>query len=91
MPKPPGLKSGLAGRTLRSMGWFLRLMKELAIECRVGHPALIAATMSEDRVVPLERDPQLHCIIRGELSPPSPTPSQPVGGDVMETSAPNPV
>jgi hypothetical protein len=21
-----------------SMGWFLRLMEELAIECRVGHP-----------------------------------------------------
>ena len=24
-----------------SMGWFLRLMEELAIECRVGHPSAI--------------------------------------------------
>ena len=24
-----------------SMGWFLRLMEELAIECRVGHPTAI--------------------------------------------------
>src|SRR5713226_2574800 len=24
-----------------SMGWFLRLMEELAIECRVGHPTTI--------------------------------------------------
>src|SRR3989442_7889058 len=24
-----------------SMGWFLRLMEELAIECRVGHPVAI--------------------------------------------------
>jgi hypothetical protein len=23
------------------MGWFLRLMEELAIECRVGHPTAI--------------------------------------------------
>ena len=23
------------------MGWFLRLMEELAIECRVGHPVAI--------------------------------------------------
>jgi transposase len=24
-----------------SMGWFLRLMEELTIECRVGHPTAI--------------------------------------------------
>ena len=30
-------------------------------------------------------------IIRGELSPPSPTPSNPVGSEVVEVSAPKPV
>src|SRR5258708_7144161 len=30
-----------------SMGWFLRLMEELAIECRVGHPTAIR--MAETR------------------------------------------
>ena len=29
--------------------------------------------------------------MRGELSPPSPTPSNPVGGEVVEVSAPKPV
>ncbi len=30
-------------------------------------------------------------IMRGELSPPSPTPSSPVGGEMVLVSAPNPV
>jgi hypothetical protein len=30
-------------------------------------------------------------IIRGLLSPPNPTPSKPVGGDVVLVSAPNPL
>jgi hypothetical protein len=29
--------------------------------------------------------------MRGELSPPNPTPRRPVGGDVVEVSAPKPV
>jgi len=29
--------------------------------------------------------------MRGVLSPPKPTPSKPVGGEVVEVSAPNPV
>ncbi len=29
--------------------------------------------------------------MRGVLSPPKPTPSRPVGGDVVEVNAPNPV
>ena len=32
-----------------------------------------------------------NAIIRGELSPPKPTPSKPVGGDVVRPIAPNPV
>jgi hypothetical protein len=37
-----------------SMGWFLRLMEELEIACRVGHPA---ATRKADPCIPL--DPSL--------------------------------
>ena len=32
-----------------------------------------------------------NAIMRGELSPPSPTPSSPVGGEVVDVMAPNPV
>ena len=34
---PPRVVVGI--EATGSMGWFLRLMEELAIECRVGHPA----------------------------------------------------
>ena len=33
---PPPVVVGI--EATGSMGWFLRLMEELAIECRVGHP-----------------------------------------------------
>lgn len=32
-----------------------------------------------------------NAVMRGALSPPKPTPSKPVGGEVVEVSAPNPV
>src|SRR3989442_14068932 len=36
---PPPVVVGI--EATGSMGWFLRLMEELAIECRVGHPTAI--------------------------------------------------
>jgi len=36
---PPPVVLGI--EATGSMGWFLRLMEELAIECRVGHPVAI--------------------------------------------------
>src|SRR5438045_3419873 len=36
---PPPVVVGI--EATGSMGWFLRLMEELAIECRVGHPVAI--------------------------------------------------
>jgi len=36
---PPPVVVGI--EATGSMGWFLRLMEELAIECRVGHPTTI--------------------------------------------------
>src|SRR2546423_4393837 len=36
---PPPILVGI--EATGSMGWFLRLMEELAIECRVGHPTAI--------------------------------------------------
>src|SRR3989441_10710174 len=36
---PPPVVVGI--EATGSMGWFLRLMEELTIECRVGHPAAI--------------------------------------------------
>src|SRR5260221_14295058 len=36
---PPPVLVGI--EATGSMGWFLRLMEELAIECRVGHPTAI--------------------------------------------------
>src|SRR3979490_490451 len=35
---PPPVVVGI--EATGSMGWFLRLMEELAIECRVGHPTI---------------------------------------------------
>jgi transposase len=32
-----------------SMGWFVRLMEELGITCRVGHPAMIARPKRDGR------------------------------------------
>ena len=32
-----------------------------------------------------------NAIMRGELSPPSPTPSKPVGGEVVDVKAPKPI
>src|SRR5215467_2722260 len=39
---PPPVVVGI--EATGSMGWFLRLMEELAIECRVGHPTAIRKT-----------------------------------------------
>jgi len=41
---PPPVVVGIEATA--SIGWFLRLMEELAIECRVGHPVAIRKTES---------------------------------------------
>ena len=46
-------------------------------------PGVVASVQNSNR--------SWNAIIRGELSPPKPTPSKPVGGDVVEPMAPNPV
>jgi len=53
-----------------SMGWFLRLLEELAIECRVGHPTAIrkAETRRQkhdrrDVRAPRHRDHPFHAIV----------------------------
>jgi len=44
---PPPVVVG--SEAMGSMGWFLRLIEELAIECRVGHPTAIRKAETADR------------------------------------------
>ncbi len=74
---PPPVVVGI--EATGSMGWFLRLMEELAIECRVGHPTAIrkAETRRQkhdrrDAALLLQLLDALHRVSRSPVLTPAP-------------------
>ena len=64
----------------------------IVIICKTGWGRVVrrakhdeASRMAQNSILPW------NAIIRGELSPPSPTPSSPVGGEMVLVTAPKPV